>query len=99
MAKTPRAVEQIYAEVNEVAGKIGFLQFQLEREIPREIEKYHNQMHDLQNEAKKAIEAHSAFEEMMAKNGATAVKTEMNGGTHPEPPEDKNEKPELAVVQ
>lgn len=51
--KPERTVEDVLHDVGQVSSKLGILQFQLERELPNEIEKLLNQMHDLNKEGQK----------------------------------------------
>lgn len=94
-----RSVELITQEVCEVAGKIGFLQYQLEREMPREIEKYMNRMHDLDREGQKAREIQAQAQQAAideAKTNASVSQAELPTGAQADTPQ--TESPTLSVV-
>lgn len=82
--KKIRTLETVHIELSEAAQKIGLLQYQLDREIPRELEKLMNVMHDLEKEGRNLVKAHQEHEAKMKANGVATLEIPHDGETIPD---------------
>lgn len=73
--KEARTLQVVQIEIQTAFQEIGFLQFQLEDEIPSEIQKRMNSVHDLQKEARKLKE----IEDYEHQKAVDALKAQGNG--------------------
>jgi hypothetical protein len=79
--KAPKTVHSLRIELSSLFGEIGFLSFQLETDIPKEIQKLHNKAQDLLKEINKLqIEEdkqQKAIDELKKQSQAKLVKAEI----------------------
>jgi len=73
--KPPRTLQTVSSELAELFGEIGFLQWQVQEEMPHQIEKRMNQVHDLQKEQAKLTRQAEDAQQMQV----DALKAQMNG--------------------
>lgn len=55
--KPKRTLQDVQTDIAQIAQKVGVLVYQMERELPREIEKHYNQLFDLDGEGQKLFKA------------------------------------------
>lgn len=72
MENKKRTVDDFHIEFSETAQKLGLLEYQLQKEIPEEIEKLHIKMHNLAREGLKYRDAEEAAMRM-AREKATKI--------------------------
>lgn len=77
--KPPRTLQTVSSELAELFGEIGFLQWQVQEEMPHQIEKRMNQVHDLQKEQAKLQRQADDAHQMKV----DALKAQMNGKSAP----------------
>lgn len=73
--KLPRTLQTVGAELAEIFGEVGYLQWQMQEEIPHQIEKRMNQIHDLTKEQAKLTRQAEDAQQMQV----DALKAQMNG--------------------
>lgn len=75
-----RTLQEVQQELANLAYKLGIVQYQFDRELPREIEKLMNQMHDLDREGQKlkqkeADAQQEAVEKLKAQGDVVGIST------------------------
>lgn len=73
--ENPRTLQLAQIEFSQTCQQIGFLSFQIEREIPREIEKLYNKVMDLQKE----IDKFNRIEADKQQENVDKLKAQLNG--------------------